>query len=51
MFEVAAFIFSPIVGHYLSVVGRKNVIMYGIVIMAISTTGNGVLAYIPSGLP
>jgi MFS family permease len=48
IFEVAAFIFSPIVGHYLQGMGRKNGIMYGYIIMASSTALNGVLAYIPS---
>eukprot|EP00347_Sterkiella_histriomuscorum_P000894 403374114 len=51
IFEVAAFIFSPIVGHYLQKMGRKNAIIYGIIIMAVSTTLNGVISLVDADMP
>eukprot|EP00347_Sterkiella_histriomuscorum_P014772 403359588 len=50
IFEVAAFIFSPIVGHYLQKMGRKNAIIYGIIIMAVSTTLNGVISLVDADM-
>ena len=50
-FEVGAFIFSPLIGGFLQRIGRKNVILIGYVIMAISTAFNGIFAIIDSEHP
>jgi MFS family permease len=36
-FEVAALLFSPIVGHMLEKVGRKNSILFGFAVIVLAT--------------
>lgn len=45
-FEVATFIFSPIIGHYLKKIGRKNAILFGMGVMSISLALNGLVTII-----
>lgn len=48
MFEISGFLASPIIGGNLTTIGRKNMIIYGYIVMIISTAGFGVNALIIS---
>jgi MFS family permease len=45
--EVSGFIFSPIIGVLLEKLGRKNIIVWGFVIITLGTVGLGLCDLIP----
>lgn len=46
MFQLAYLLAAPIIGSNLSKIGRKNSIVFGYVLLVVSTACFGVLAYV-----
>ena len=51
VFEFSVLIFTPLVSISLEKVGRKNAVVFGLVVQIIATTGFGCLMLIPASKP